>query len=205
MGGIVRWVVRWRTPLVVVPLIVAVAVAGRVGVEMMTSKLPSATAEVACWDGGTAASAADCPRPTGAEGLQWVFPGFRPDDDRCRDVLVERPEISRPAMWECVLVVDGRRVTVTYMQLAGVESARRFFDQQFAPRPRAEVATAEGELARYLWQRDSARARSELATMYAEHPYAVGIRAPSARLLTAALRTIGFRHPNRISVADAET
>lgn len=196
----VHWVVRHRTPFVVVPLVAAVAVAGGVGAQLMTATIPAASSDVVCWDGRSVAASDDCTSPVGTVGLQWVFPGFRPHRDGCRDVLVDRPEQQRPAMWECVRRVGGQRVTVTYIQVADVEEALRYFDRRFGTAPREEVATAEGELARYLWRR--AGRAPELATLYAEHPYAVGIRAGNLRLVTEALRTIGFRHPDRISVAE---
>jgi hypothetical protein len=95
-------------------------------------------------------------------------------------------------------------VTVTYLELAGVESARRSFERRFDEQEPQEVRTAEGDLARYVWRHPGDDA-SELVAMYADHPYAVSIRASSSELITLALRTIEFRHPDRISVAESST
>jgi hypothetical protein len=197
-----RWVRRWRAPMVIVPLFAMLTIAGAVGAQMLTAEVPPASTEsdVACWDDRQVESVDECSAPTGAAGLRWVFPSFHPNGETCRDVLDEEPD--RLGMWECDKVVDEHQATVTYIHLAGVASARRFFDRRFDGQQREEVHTAEGELSRYVWRQPSG-ARSELVTMYVDHPYAVHIRANGSDPLTLALRTIEFRHPDRIYGVDA--
>jgi hypothetical protein len=200
---VLRSLARWRTPVVVVPLLGALSATGAMGAQMMTAEIPppEPDVQVTCWDGGEAGSAEACTAPSGEAGLRWVFPTFHPDRDGCVDVLIEHPEYARPAMYECDFKASGRWVTVAYMQLAGVDPARRFFEKDFPMSERERVRTAEGTAYRYVW-RQRTEDGFELAAMYIDFPYAVSITAPKASHRDLALRKLAFRHPDRISVSE---
>ena len=197
-----RRIARWRTPIVVFPLLGGLAVVAGVGAQMMTAQIPDPepTPEVTCWDGVVVEGADACTMPSGQAGLRWVFPTFRPGRDDCVDVLVSHPEYTRPAMYECDLEVGDQQVQVAYTQLAGVDPARRFFERTFPDSDRERVRTAEGEAYRYVW-RHRTEDGFELAAMYIDFPYAVYITAPTGQHRDVALRRLEFRHPDRISVA----
>ena len=197
-----RRIARWRTAIVVFPLLGGLAVVAGVGAQMMTAQIPEPEPppEVTCWDGGVVEGADECTMPSGQAGLRWVFPTFHPGRDDCVDVLVSHPEYARPAMYECDFKVAGRWVKVAYMQLAGVDPARRFFEKSFPESDRERVRTAEGAAYRYVW-RQRTDDGFELATMYTDFPYAVSITAEKAQHRDLALRELEFRHPDRISVA----
>jgi hypothetical protein len=202
---VLRWLARWRTPVVVVPLLGALSATGAMGAQMMTAEIPpppEPDVPVTCWDGAEAGSAEACTAPSGEAGLRWVFPTFHPDRDGCVDVLIEHPEYARPAMFECDVKVTGRWVKVTYMELADVDPGRRFFEKEFADADRERVNTAEGEPYRYVWRQQTDEGY-ELATMYTDFPYAVGITAAKAVYRDRALREIDFRHPDRISASSS--
>jgi hypothetical protein len=198
-----RGLARWRTPLVVFPLLAGLAIVGGLGAQMLTEKIPPAAsgAQVTCWDGGTVESADACTAPSGVDGLRWVFPTFHPDRDRCVDVLVAHPEYLRPAMYECDLKVSKHWVSVTYMQLADVDAGRRYFEKSYPRSEREKVRTAGGTPYRYVWRKATDEGY-ELAAMYMDFPYAVSIRADATAYGDQALRELAFRHPDRIRVAD---
>ncbi|MDQ4052844.1 MAG: hypothetical protein M3237_09100 [Actinomycetota bacterium] len=198
-----RRIARWRTALVVLPLLGGLGVVAGVGAQMMTARIsePGAPAGVMCWDGGVVEGADSCTMPTGQLGLRWVFPRFHPGRDDCVDVLGSHPEYDRPAMYECDFKVAGHWVKVAYIQLAGVDPARRFFEKDFPDSERDRVRTAEGTAYRYVW-RQRTEGGFELASMYIDFPYAVSITAAKALHRDLAFRRLEFRHPDRISVAE---
>lgn len=200
---VLRRIARWRTAIVVFPLLGGLGVVAAVGAQMMTASIPEpeAPSEVTCWDGGVVDGPDACTMPSGQAGLRWVFPTFHPNRDDCVDVLVLHPEYARPAMWECDFKVAGHWVTVVYMQLAGLDPARRHFEKYFPNSERERVRTAEGNAYRYVW-RQRTEDGFELAAMYIDFPYAVSITADKAQLRDLALRELEFRHPDRISVAE---
>lgn len=197
-----RAVARWRAPLVVVPMLAGLAVVGGVGAQMLTAEIPDPQpqTQVTCWDGAKVGAPEACTMPSGEAGLRWVFPTFHPNRDDCLDVLVSHPEYARPAMFECDFKVDGRWLKVSYMELAGVDPARRFFEKEFPHAKRETVRTAEGTPYRYVWRKYTSEG-FELAAMYIDFPYAVSLVAPDAERRDAALRELEFRHPDRMSVA----
>ena len=89
---------------------------------------------------------------------------------------------------------------MTYSELAGVDSGRRYFDRGFPGVKREQVNTADGVPYRYVW-RQRTDTGYELATMYVDAPYAVTITAAQAALRDRALSKIEFRHPDRLSIA----
>ena len=200
---VLRRIARWRTPIVVFPLLAALAIVGGMGAQMLTAKIPppDTHAEVTCWDGARARSADACTAPSRMEGLRWVFPTFHPNRDDCVDVLLTHPEYLRPAMYECDFKVLRHWVKVTYMELAAVDAARIYFEKYFAQSSREQVRTAEGTPYRYVWRQHTDQGY-ELASMYIDFPYAVSITAPAAVYRDRALREVEFRHPDKISVAD---
>ena len=199
---VLRSVARWRAPIVVLPLLGGLAIVGGIGAQMLTAQIPEPTIEtkVTCWDGKKVLAADACTMPSGSEGLRWVFPTFHPNRDDCLDVLISHPEYTRPAMFECDFKVDNRWVKVSYMELAGVDPGRVYFEKEFPNAKRETVKTAEGTPYRYIWRKYTAEGY-ELAAMYIDFPYAVGIVAPDGVHRDAALRELEFRHPDRMSVA----
>lgn len=200
LRGLLRKVARWRTPIVVIPSLVALAVVGGLGAQMLTAEIvpPEVEPEVICWDGEVVGSSGDCSAPSGVAGLRWVFPGFRPGRDDCVDVLIAHPEYARPTMYECETEVAGEQVTIAYMQLADVVAGRRYFEKTFTGE-REKVRTADGAPSRYVW-RQRGDDGFELASMYTDFPYAVTVTADRPRLRDRAQRGLDFRHPDKISV-----
>jgi hypothetical protein len=196
-----RGIARWRTPIVVFPLLAGVAIAAGTGAQMLTAKIPTDTrAEITCWDGGAARAAEDCAPPSGVAGLRWVFPTFHPQRDDCVDVLVEHPEYPRPAMYACELKVGRRWVAVTYMQLADVDAGRRYFEKAFPGSVREKVRGAGGTPYRYVWRKRTDDA-FVLASMYVDYPFAVTVSASAAEDRDRGLRKLVFRPPDRMRVA----
>jgi hypothetical protein len=199
---VLRRIVRWRTPLVVVPLLAGLAVVGGMGAQLLTEKIPPPTphTQVLCWDGTGAGSADDCTRPSGVAGLQWVFPTFHPNRDDCVDVLASHPEYARPAMYQCDFKVPGQSVSVTYNELASTDAASKYFERQYPDAEREQVKALDGPPYRYVWRQHTDEGYA-LAAMYINYPYAVEIVAKSAKARDQALRKLDFRHPDKMAAA----
>jgi hypothetical protein len=196
-----RWR-AWRTTLVVLVLLAALGAAGALGARMLFAEIPSSGPEpatVTCWDGEQRTDPADCGRPRGVRGLRWVFPSFRPSDVGCRDVLAEHPTFQGPTMWSCDVEIAGSPVLITYSELTGVAESIAYLERHYSGVERTTVAASDGAPARYEWRR-----RFEdgyvLISVYADHPFAVEVRAEEKVLREDALATVvRFRAPSAIS------
>jgi hypothetical protein len=179
-----RPVTRFRTALVVGPLLVALAAAGAYGARLMYADPDDVAAsgpEVTCWD-GTSAAAGACPLPTGAEGLAWVYPSFDPQDEGCTDVLVAHPEYRRPTMWACDTDIHGRPLRITYSELTSVASGLAYHEKLFADGKKSAFPGPHGTVDNYVWrQPEPVDGRYRKASMYVDYPYAVLIEATTLR------------------------
>lgn len=197
-----RGIVRWRTPLVVVPLLAGLVLAGAVGARMMTTRTPDPVGvvnTVTCWNGKEKASADDCATPAGKAGLLWVFPSLRPNRPQCSDDRKADPDLPRPVQFTCTIRVAGRTADVTYFQLADLRGGLRYHDRQFGRDNREKARGNDGETERYVWRRQ-VKDRYELVSAYVEHPFAVQVVAPERRVRERALRVVRFRASERIVV-----
>lgn len=192
---------RGRTTVVVLVLLAGLVAAGAAGASLLFAKIPSTVTDpvtVTCWD-GKERDADDCGRPTGVRGLRWVFPSFRPGEPGCRDVLEEQPEFAGPTRWACRLEVAGSRVVVTYSELPEAERGLDAVRRGYGDVDPTTVETRDGSLLRYEWRRPVGDGFEVLA-VYADHPYAVEVRAGDEMLRDEALaRVVRFRAPGAIS------
>lgn len=179
-----RPVTRFRTALVVGPLLVALAAAGAYGARLMYADPVNVSVsgpEVTCWDGSRTAAGA-CPLPTGADGLAWVYPSFDPDDEACTNVLVAHPEYRRPTMWTCETDIHDRPLRITYSELTGVASGLAYHEKLFADGKKSAFPGPRGTVDTYVWrQPEPVDGWYRMASMYVDYPYAVLIEATTLR------------------------
>ncbi|WP_341926006.1 hypothetical protein [Nocardioides psychrotolerans] len=202
-----RAVAHFRTPLVLLPLIGALVVSGGIGARMLWEQVPGPEPEAAtvrCWDGELSTQPQDCGLPEGVAGLRWVFPSFQPDEDDCRDVLLDNPAFTRPTMWECTVEVGGAPVVITYSELTGVKPARAFIQREYGDAERLTVEADNGTPVRFEWRREldeeDGSAGFVVTSMYVDLPYAVEVRAEDRVLREDALATaVRFRGVTAIS------
>ena len=199
-------VVRWRTPLVVIPLLSGLVVAGGLGARMMTSEKPTAVdaTTTTCWDGAQVAASDDCTSPSGKAGLRWVFPSLRPNRPQCTDDRADDGVNPRPVQWTCTVQVVGTTARITYFQLADLKAGLRYHARLYRDGERKPVVDKAGETVRQVWRREVG-GRFELTTAYVDHPYAVSIVAPKRVARERALRTVTLRAADAISVRPAAT
>ena len=199
-------IVRWRTPLVVVPLLAGLVIAGGIGAQMMVTRSPDpigVATTVTCWDSSQAISADECAAPSGKAGLMWVFPSLRPNRPACRDDKRAEPDLPRPVQFTCTVRAAGRTAEVTYFQLADLEAGMRYHNRLYGRDARQRARGKQGRTERYVWRRQVGD-RYELATAYVAHPYAVSIVAPERRVRERALQGVRFRAPEAMSVRPSE-
>ncbi len=199
-----RWLVRRRTPLVVIPMIAGLIVAGSIGAQMMLERVPeqvTAAPPVICWDKSEAPAAADCSLPTGEDGLQWVFPSFDPQKSDCRNLLEGTENPLRPASWACDTASRyGASTRVTYIELAEAKAGRIYFQKQFKGANRAGVKDKTGKVFRFEW-RQRTEDGFEVASVYKNFPFAVTVTSDKVAFLNKIYRSrVKFRQPERIAV-----
>lgn len=196
---------RWhsgRTTLVVLALLAGLVAAGAVGANLLFAEIPAKGPDpvsVSCWDGEQRADPDACGQPTGVRGLRWVFPSFHPSDEGCRNVLDEHPEFQGPTMWACDVEIAGSPVLITYSELTEIEESLRYLERNYAGVERTTVKSDDGNTLRYEWRRPFEDGYV-LISVYAEHPYAVEVRAEDEVLREDALATVvKFRAPSALS------
>ncbi len=199
-----RAIARFRTPLVLLPLVGALVVSGGIGAQMLFEQVPGKQPEavtVRCWDGERVVDEQDCGLPEGLAGLRWVFPSFQPGEDDCRDVLLDNPTYQRPTMWQCSVESGGAPIVITYSQLTGVKPARAFIQREYGDAERRTVRADNGTPVRYEWRRPLGDGKGFVVTsMYVALPYAVEVRARDRRVREEALASIvRFRGVSAIS------
>ena len=195
---------RWRSLLIILPLVAGVFVAAAIGARMLLAEIPDpaaaeTTSDVRCWDGVSAAPA-ECTVPSGRAGLRWVFPSFRPDEIDCRNALRAQPELKRTTKFECDDRVSTGQVTITYTEFENVGQGRRYLEKDYGFPP--ETVT-DGGARRLLWTEgdEPGGAVYELDMMYAEVPFGVEVRAVSAKVRDKALDSlVRFRPDDELSV-----
>ncbi|MDO9498136.1 MAG: hypothetical protein Q7J48_20700 [Nocardioides sp.] len=188
-----------RTTLALLVLLAALVAVGAVGVRLLFAEVPAKGPDpvtVSCWDGEQRTNPNACGRPTGVPGLRWVFPSFRPGDEGCRDVLDDHPEFQGPTMWACDVEIAGSPVLITYSELTEVEESLAYLERSYADVDRTTVKTTGGRPVRYEWRRPFEDGYV-LISVYAEHPYAVEVRAEDEVVREDALATVvKFRAPS---------
>ena len=188
-----RFLKRWRTPLVLIPLLVGLGYAALVGGRMLWGERtsdPVAGPDVTCWNGDRAPRSA-CPLPTGAAGLSWVFPSLGARGRECSEV--DLAESAEPvARVDCTRRVLKTKVTISYVQRGSLDGATSYLDKRY---PGIEpVRDAGGDRLVY---RDAAPRRNkvfEATAAYRDYPYDVTVRAKKLRAANRALnRFVDFR------------
>ncbi|MGA8846373.1 MAG: hypothetical protein WB471_07150 [Nocardioides sp.] len=192
---------RWRTPLVVIPLLLGLGYSGAVGARLLWADVtptPAAAAIVTCWDGSEAV-AAECPDPAGLAGLRWVFPSFRQAAEGCSKVTYPDTGVPRPLEYACKVRVRGGRASVNYSERSDLERGLRYFDQRYPDiRP---VRTAGG--ARLIYSSSTPRKDGsyEVTVALTTYPFAVTVSAATERLRDAALeKRVTYRADRFLSV-----
>ncbi len=180
--GIGATLLRWRAPLVLIPLTLALAYSGMVGAQMLWGQdAPAAATEqvVTCWD-GTEAFAAGCPETTGVPGLRWTFPSFEPGSSQCRKVTYRGDPATRPLEFSCRTRVDGTAARISYSERSNLERGLAYFDKRYqGVRP-----TRIGAGTRIVYRDPEPRKDGsyEVTVAYADHPFAVTVNAVNERL-----------------------
>ena len=195
-------IVRWRTPLVVGPLLVGLVVAGGLGAQMMLGRAPApvgVAATVTCWNATEVLSADDCSAPTGKAGLAWVFPSLRPERPGCVNDRKAEPDLPRPTQFTCTVRAAGRTAQVTYYQMADLQAGQRFTNRVFGRESRQRSRGDGGQVERFVWRR-RVDSRFELVSTYVGHPYGVTVVAPERGVRERAFRTVRFRAPETLTV-----
>ncbi len=194
---------RWRAPLVLIPLLALLGYSGAVGAHMLWGETRSPTAEpvVTCWDGSDATADA-CPVPSGAAGLRWVFPSFRPNSESCREVVYENVSVG-PFEYVCRMRVQGTRVKVSYTKRAGLERGLAYLGRRYDGVEPEEVA--RGSRIVYRDPEPTRNGSYELTVAYLDHPFSVTVSAPDERLRDRVLReSVDLRPARFVTVQPPE-
>jgi hypothetical protein len=195
---VLRTLLRLRSVIVLVPLVAGLLVAAGVGAGMLWADLPQKTVsgtEVTCWD-GRSAPLTDCSEPRGPWGVHWVFPSYRPGDERCERVRTQGK--ASPYDIACHLRLDQRSVTVTYAVRGTPEGLLKAVRRSYGIEP---VDEARGERLVFRAGRADSEGIFRVTVLYADHPFAVTVEAPDRRLRDTALdELVSFRPADQVLV-----
>jgi len=200
-GVALRVVRRWRSPLVLIPLVAGLMVSGVIGARMLWADIPPKPApspSVVCWN-GVEQPRIDCGLPTGASGLHWVFPTFRPYSGRCEKEIRAERELERPTEYTCRVPFRKTTVTLLYSQRTTLERGLKFIASVYEGIDADQSRSGE----RLVYRDPSARRDGtyQLTVSYERVPYAVTINAATIELRDQALEElVSFRPPEFISV-----
>ncbi len=195
--GIRATLLRWRAPIVLIPLLLGLGYSGAVGAQLLWGEAtpePAPARVVTCWD-DSASAVADCPDPAGLPGLRWVFPSFRPAKGSCEKAADRDTGTPRPLEYTCQVRVGGGKARVTYSERSDLERGLRYFTKRYdGVRP---VRTAGG--ARLVYRSTSPRKDGtyDVTVALTTYPFAVTVSAANERLRDAALK-------KRVTYRDAQ-
>ncbi len=201
-----RVIKRWRAPLVLIPLLAGLAYAGYVGADLLWGEpddVASPGPDVTCWDGAQAPRSA-CTLPTGAKGLEWVFPSFEAKAKGCSEVTFPGAEADRPVQFDCVRRVSGARATISYSERSSLERRDGFVERRYPGV--TPVKDAGGDRMIYRDAAPRGNGRFEVAVTYTDYPYAVTINGASRKVVNRLLRkAVEFRPAAFVTVSPASS
>ena len=173
---------HWRTPIVLIPLVIGLGYSGAVGAQMLWAEVtptPVTAPVVTCWD-RTADAAADCPAPEGLAGMRWVFPSFRPGADKCKQVAYKDNGTPRPLEYSCKVRVAGTTARVNYSERSDLERGLTYFANRYDNvRP---LAIGGGARLIYRDPEPQKDGTYEVTVAYTTYPFAVTVTAVNERL-----------------------
>lgn len=154
---------------------------------------PRDPVSVSCWDGSAVASAAECPLPTGLEGLRSVFPSLRPDC-AIRDSREGKAEI---------FVCGGRGLVIRYSRWDPfIDRIAYFHDEN----PDSFIATwnAGGTEAGVQWTSRETRDEKQpwqWSATYASHPYSISVEGATKADRRRGIKQVRAVSPGQIGLA----
>lgn len=203
--GLRATLLRWRAPIVLVPLLFGLGYSGAVGAQMLWAEAapdPVPEPVVTCWD-DSASIAADCPDPAGVPGMRWVFPSFRPGSDRCTKVAYRDTRTPRPLEFTCQVRIGGGRAEISYSERSDLERGLAYFAATYD----GVLPVREAGGARLVYRGTAPRPDGTYAVTVAltPYPFAVTVSAANERLRDAALdNRVRFRNDQFLTVRPPE-
>jgi hypothetical protein len=131
------------------------------------STSPATPAPYRCWDGSDAQKLNDCSRPTGVEGLHWLFPHL--DDQRCGSPTQTGPGVEQRLLCSARLS-DGSRIQLGYYEWASVRTGVDFYDA-----PQLEPTNGGG----FRYWTGRSKGTFKTALMYAAAPFSLTVTVPA--------------------------
>jgi hypothetical protein len=151
------------------------------------STTPASQAPYRCWDGSDAETLRDCSRPTGEQGLQWVFPHLA--DRRCGKPTKTGPGVVLRILCSAKLS-DGSRIRLGYYQWESVRAGIAFYGAQHLTRTDANGF--------HGWTGGTGRTVKS-ALLYVAAPYSQTVTIAASAVATAEdLQLMQPRPPTRV-------
>ncbi len=203
-GDLRPWWRRVRVPLVMIPLLVCLGVAGSVGAAMLwaSSPGPAATPRLStCWDRAEL-PASECSQPDGTRGLEYVFPEFDSTASGCKPNVTSGGRSDRVLEWRCTTTLHGHDVEIAYRERPSVKRGLRFLKRFYADADRQ----VSDDGARLIWRPagPNPSGRYVYATAYKKYPFSLTLRTDTLQLRDEATRTlVHARKASRMTVRPA--
>jgi hypothetical protein len=163
------------------------------------STAPATPAPYRCWDGSDAQKLKDCSRPTGVEGLRWVFPAMA--DEKCG-----KPNTSGGAGLELRMLClhrlqDGTRIGVGYFAWQSIPAGFAFYKGQ-GLQP-SKVPGPDGRPVHFgFFGIEGATVKA--ASLFAKEPFSLTITYPATTTLSEQdQQALAPRPPDQVRGAPA--
>jgi serine/threonine protein kinase len=153
----------------------------------------SSASQRRCWNGPAAKQGADCPAPSGVQGLQWVYPDFKRVRAECRRVA--RPLSPRKVRaFFCPFTIDNPDEGIRYSEWDSAASAREVIGRDFYW---PEKAVERDGYTWSVWIRESGDERGAFssAVAYRDWPFSAEVETNTKRAAILACNTIDHRQP----------
>lgn len=189
-GGVRRFLRRFRVPLVVLPLLAGLVVAGGVGASLLWAAVPKPASQGqfdVCWSGETRPGGT-CTAPHGTRGLVYLFPGFHPTDPGCHQRPTDADDSGKATEWRCTSLLRGHRIEIAYRSRTAFERGIRYLTTRYADAEQ-EISADGG---RYVWRTDGPdrSGRYEFVSAYLDYPYTLTLWAATPQLRDEATRAL---------------
>jgi serine/threonine protein kinase len=165
--------------------------------ETPTSK---ATPKRRCWN-GQVREPADCPTPTGLEGLLWAYPSFQERFATCKPI--PRPFAKRRKLaYFCPFTPDNPGEGIRYSEWESVTAANEVIDRDVGW-PEKDVEQ-EG-YTWSLWVRENRDEHGRFSTVVAYHdwPFSFEVETNERQAAKQACNLIKLRHPETFRFVDS--
>jgi hypothetical protein len=145
-----------------------------------------------CWDGRETSSLKLCGLPEGARGLEWVFPSFAADRDKCHRAPAGDDSYPVVESYACFQHALGQPVTVTYDRVNDPRELQRWLVARIGKTHGTKVPGPYGGRCIFT---DAVNRPARITGIYERFPYVVSVYAATPEVASRAWHTLVRQRP----------